>query len=53
MKSALIADDEPLIRKQVLWVLADYGFDQLHEAADGLQAVAMATAHKPLQKRFY
>lgn len=48
MKSALVVDDEPLIRQQVSRVLADYGFDSLYEAADGSQAVAMAAVHKPL-----
>ena len=43
-----MVDDEPLIRRQVTKLLADYGFDELYEAADGSQAVAMATAHKPL-----
>jgi response regulator NasT len=48
MKTALIVDDEPLMRRQVAKVLADYGFDSLYEAADGSQAVAMAITHKPL-----
>ena len=48
MKTALVVDDEPLLRRQVSEVLADYGFDELYEAADGSQAVAMAVAHKPL-----
>lgn len=48
MKTALVVDDEPLIRRQVISILADYGFDELCEAADGSQAVAMAAAHRPL-----
>ena len=48
MKIALIVDDEPLIRQQVVKALTDYGFDELYEAADGLQAVTMAAEHKPL-----
>ncbi len=48
MKIALVVDDEPLIRRQVTNILFDYGFDELYEAEDGAQAVAMAAAHKPL-----
>ncbi|WP_321393025.1 response regulator [uncultured Desulfuromusa sp.] len=48
VKKALIVDDEPLIRQQVAKALADYGFDELYEAADGSQAVALAALHKPL-----
>lgn len=48
MKTALVVDDEPLIRKQVSKALNDYGFDQIHEAADGSQAVSIATTHRPL-----
>lgn len=48
VKIALIVDDEPLIRRQVAKALADYGFDELYEAADGSQAVALASVHKPL-----
>lgn len=48
MKKALIVDDEPLIRRQVAEALADYGFDDLYEAADGSQAVALAAAEQPL-----
>lgn len=48
MKTALIVDDKAEIRQQVTAVLADYGFNDLFEAADGAQAVAMALAHRPL-----
>ncbi len=48
MKTALIVDDEPLIRRQVANALVDYGFNDIYEAADGAQAVAMAATHKPL-----
>ena len=48
MKSALIVDDEPLIRKQVSMALSDYGFDDLYEAENGSQAVSLATTHRPL-----
>ena len=48
MKKALVVDDEPLIRRQFADALTDYGFDELYEAADGSQAVAMAATHQPL-----
>lgn len=48
MKTALVVDDEPLIRQQVKKALTDYGFDQFYEASDGSQAVSLATAHRPL-----
>ena len=48
MKTALIVDDEPLIRRQVSKILTDYGFNNLYEAADGSQAVALASTHTPL-----
>lgn len=48
MKSALIVDDEELIRRQVKKILADYGFDPLYEAEDGAQALSLATTHRPL-----
>ncbi|SEA72763.1 response regulator receiver and ANTAR domain protein [Desulfuromusa kysingii] len=48
MKKALIVDDEPLIRQQVTQIVADYGFDELYEAADGSQAIALAAVHRPL-----
>ncbi|MCF6178553.1 MAG: response regulator [Geopsychrobacter sp.] len=48
MKVALIADDEPLIRRQVAEALADYGFDRIIEAENGAQAVELAPHEKPL-----
>lgn len=48
MKKALVVDDEPLMRRQVAEALTDYGFDELFEAADGSQAVALAATHQPL-----
>ncbi len=48
MKTALVVDDEPLIRRQVSKVLADYGFDDIYEAENGSQAVALAATHRPL-----
>ncbi len=48
MKVALIADDEPLIRRQVSETLADYGFDRIIEAENGAQAAELAPHEKPL-----
>ncbi len=48
MKVALIADDEPLIRRQVAETLADYGFDRIVEAENGAQAAELAPVEKPL-----
>jgi response regulator NasT len=48
MKIALIADDEPLIRRQVAEALADYGFDRVVEAENGAQAAELAPREKPL-----
>ncbi|PLX93310.1 MAG: response regulator [Desulfuromonas sp.] len=48
MKIALIADDEPLLRRQVIEVLNDYGFDEIIEAENGSQAVDLARIRKPL-----
>lgn len=48
MKIALIADDEPLIRRQVAETLADYGFDKVIEAENGAQAAELAPLEKPL-----
>jgi len=48
MKVALIADDEPLIRRQVAEALADYGFDRVVEAENGAIAADLAPKEKPL-----
>jgi response regulator NasT len=46
-KRILIAEDEALIRLDLREMLAEEGFDVVGEAADGEQAVAMATDLKP------
>lgn len=48
MKVALIADDEPLIRRQVAETLADYGFERIVEAENGAVAAELAGREKPL-----
>ncbi|ORJ58740.1 ANTAR domain-containing response regulator [Geothermobacter hydrogeniphilus] len=48
MKIALIADDEPLIRRQVAETIECFGFDRIIEAADGSQAVSLACSETPL-----
>ena len=48
MKTALVVDDEPLIRRQVIETLEKYGFDTILEAENGKQAVELARARKPL-----
>jgi two-component system, response regulator PdtaR len=48
MKTALVVDDEPLIRRQVAETLAFYGFDEILEAENGRQAIDLALLRKPL-----
>lgn len=48
MKTALVVDDEPLIRRQVADTLEKYGFEEILEAENGRQAVDLATARRPL-----
>lgn len=48
MKTALIADDEPLLRRQARDVLERYGFDQIIEAENGREAVTLALKLEPL-----
>jgi response regulator NasT len=48
MKTALVVDDEPLIRRQVAETLAFYGFEEILEAENGHQAVDLALVRKPL-----
>lgn len=48
MKTALIADDEPLLRRQVHEILERYGFDRIVEAENGRDAVTLAAQLKPL-----
>lgn len=48
MKTALVVDDEPMIRRQVAETLTRYGFDAIVEAANGQEAVDIALVRKPL-----
>jgi AmiR/NasT family two-component response regulator len=48
MKTALVVDDEPLLRRQVAETLARYGFDEILEASNGQEAIDLATLRKPL-----
>ena len=47
MRRALVVDDEPLLRHQVAEIVAGYGFDEILEAENGVQAVEIA-AHKEI-----
>jgi response regulator NasT len=46
-RRAVVVEDEALIRMDVVETLRDAGFDVVGEAADGEQAVALATELKP------
>ena len=48
MKTALVVDDEPMIRRQVAETLVRYGFEEILEAENGQQAVELALGRKPL-----
>ena len=48
MKTVLVVDDEPLLRRQVAETLARYGFDEILEASNGQDAIDLATLRKPL-----
>ena len=46
-RRVIVAEDESLIRMDIVETLRENGFDVVAEAADGEQAVALATEHKP------
>ncbi len=48
MKCALVVDDEPLLRRQVAEIVAGYGFDEILEAENGVQALEIATHREVL-----
>jgi response regulator NasT len=41
MRRALVVDDEPLLRRQVIEILQHYGFDEILEAGDGSRALEL------------
>ena len=46
-RTVLVAEDESLIRMDIVETLIDFGFDVIAEAADGLEAVELAKTLKP------
>jgi response regulator NasT len=48
MRTALVVDDEPMIRRQVAELLSRYGFEEILEAGNGREAVDLAVGRKPL-----
>jgi len=48
MKTALVVDDEPLMRRCVSETLDSYGFERIIEAEDGVQAINLVALEKPL-----
>jgi response regulator NasT len=46
-RTALVAEDESIIRLDIVETLREYGFDVIAEAGDGEAAVALATKHRP------
>ncbi|MEY4367781.1 MAG: hypothetical protein RLZ28_1196 [Actinomycetota bacterium] len=46
-RRVIVAEDESLIRMDIVETLKENGFDVVAEAADGEQAVALANEHKP------
>ena len=45
--SVLVVDDDPFIRRLIATTLEDVSHFELHEAADGLEAVELARAKRP------
>lgn len=46
-RRVIVAEDESLIRMDIVETLREYGFDVVAEAGDGEQAVALCGQHKP------
>lgn len=47
-RAVLVVDDDPFIRKLVATTLEDVAGFELHEAADGLEALAVAAREQPV-----
>jgi response regulator NasT len=46
-RKVVVAEDESLIRMDIVETLREHGFDVVAEAADGEEAIAKAEEHKP------
>ena len=46
-RTVIVAEDESLIRMDIVETLIEHGFDVIAEASDGEQAVALVNEHKP------
>jgi AmiR/NasT family two-component response regulator len=46
-RRVVVAEDESLIRLDIVEILREQGFDVVGEAVDGLQAVELSKQHKP------
>ena len=46
-RTVIVAEDESLIRMDIVETLREHGFDVIAEASDGEQAVKLVTEHKP------
>ena len=46
-RTVIVAEDESLIRMDIVETLREHGFDVVAEASDGEQAVKLVTEHKP------
>lgn len=46
-RTVLVAEDESLIRMDIVETLKEFGFEVVGEAADGAEAVALASSLKP------
>lgn len=47
MRSVLVCDDEPILRKSLKKRLSELGFDEILECGDGVRAVEMALGQLP------